>query len=122
MDKKRILIIEDEGDQTILIQMRLETMGYEVLTAAKGQIGLDLATKEQPDLVILDIMLPDLDGFIVCQKLKESPETKHIPIFIITAMGTDDLERKCKSCGADHMIRKPYDAKDLLAGVRKLVG
>lgn len=121
MDKKRILVIEDEQDLALMIQTRLEISGYEVLVASDGQAGLTQATDFKPDLIMLDIILPNLDGYQVCQKLKQNPITEQIPIIILTASGLKDVEEKCLLAGANFCTRKPFNAQKLLEKIQELI-
>jgi DNA-binding response OmpR family regulator len=119
--KKRILFIEDEPDQVKMIRLRLERTGYHVITASDGEEGVRLAVKEKPDLILLDIIMPGLDGFEVCRRLRSDPATKDTPIIATTAAGTDNLEHRCLSAGADDCIRKPYESADLVSKIKALL-
>ena len=121
-EKKKILFIEDEPDQVTIVCMRLEKSGFSVLSANAGDEGLKLAIKEKPDLILLDIIMPGMDGFEICRKLRSNPVTKKIPIIATTAAGTEDLEHQCITAGADACVRKPYDSADLLVKIRRLLG
>jgi len=119
--KKKILFIEDEPDQIVMISLRLEKNGYEVISSLEGEEGLQKAATENPDLVLVDVIMPGIDGFEVCRRLRKNPVTKHIPIISTTAAGMDDVEQQCISAGADDCVRKPYDSTDLLMKVRRLL-
>ncbi|MFH1847771.1 MAG: response regulator [Candidatus Omnitrophota bacterium] len=121
MGTKTILIIEDEPQQVDMITIRLEANGFKVIHAADGAEGLQKAYDTMPDLVILDIVMPKLDGFQVCSRLKGDDKTKKIPIIILTASGKKDLEEKCVGCGAEVILRKPYDSKQLVDTVKSFV-
>lgn len=118
---KKVLIIEDEPDHIMVIKARLEPMGYEVIAAIDGEEGFTKAKTAKPDLIILDIMMPSLDGFGVCRLMKADPATKGIPILILTALGTKDLAEKCLEAGADDLLQKPWDAKDLEEKIKRLI-
>lgn len=118
---KKILLIEDEPDHVMIIKERLLPLGYEVIEAGNGQQGIDLAKTEKPDLIILDVLMPGIDGFAVCVRLKAEPLTKNIPILILTALGLNELADKCREAGADDFIRKPWEAKDLREKIAKLI-
>jgi CheY-like chemotaxis protein len=118
MSKERILIIEDELDQILMMKMRLEANGYEVFKALDGEDGLEKAREVKPDLIILDLILPKIDGNEVCRRLKENPETKKIPVIIITAYGLSNLKEQCFAHGADDCMRKPYISEELLAKIK----
>lgn len=119
--KKRILFIEDEPDQVKMICLRLEKSGFLVSTATNGEEGLLKAVKEKPDLVLLDIIMPGMDGFEVCRRLRNNPVTKQIPIIATTAAGAENLEQQCLSAGADECLRKPYESSDLLLKINGLL-
>lgn len=119
--KKRILFIEDEPDQRMMVSLRLQKNGFSVMVARDGHEGLALATKEKPDLILLDIIMPGMDGFELCQRLRSQAVTKEIPIIATTAAGTENLESKCLSAGADECLRKPYESSDLVAKIEELL-
>lgn len=122
MTKKRILFIEDEPDQVMMVTMRLEANNWEVMSAMDGEEGLKKVKEKKPDLILLDLVMPKLDGAQVCRRLKEDPTTKKIPIIVMTASGVKNLEKKCLALGAEDIIRKPYDSLDLVAKVKALLG
>lgn len=119
--KKRILFIEDEPDQIAMIRLRLEKEGYEVLAAQDGIEGLGTAIREVPDLILLDVVIPGMNGFEVCKQLKKETATRHIPVIATTAAGNDDIEQICLAMGASHCVRKPYESSDLLAKIQRLI-
>ena len=119
--KKKILFIEDEPDQIVMISLRLEKNGYEVISSMEGEKGIQLAISEKPDLILVDVIMPEIDGFEVCRRLRQDPATKHIPIISTTAAGMDDVERQCITAGADDCVRKPYDSGDLLMKIHRLL-
>ena len=122
MDKKRILVIDDEIDLVEMISIRLEANGYEVFAACDGQEGLDKARRLKPDLVLLDILMPKLDGFKVCQSLKKDPFTKNIPVIMLTAKDRADDIKQAKLIGANGYIIKPFDADTLLFDIKEQLG
>ena len=111
---KKILFIEDEPDQIMVIKTRLEASGYEVITANDGATGLQLAKEEHPDLVLLDIVMPGMDGIEVCSRLRASEKTRDIPVIAITASGEKSMEDRCITAGCNYVVKKPYDSKRLL--------
>lgn len=119
---KKILFIDDEPDQVLLIQTRLEHHGFEVMTAADGETGLQMAIDQRPDLVIVDLLIPRLDGLEICRRLKQDPQTAKIPVALFTASATRDLDALCQTIGFAAYLRKPYDAAELLTMVKKLLG
>jgi CheY-like chemotaxis protein len=118
--KKTILLIEDEKDMVVMISARLNANGYSVVTALDGEEGLKVAGEIKPDLILLDIIMPKINGFEVCSRLKKNPETSSIPVVIITASGIKNVEKKCVEAGAEDFIHKPYDAGELLNKISKL--
>ncbi|MCX5693454.1 MAG: response regulator [Candidatus Omnitrophica bacterium] len=121
MDKKRILIVDDEEDILNLLKFRLEANSYEVLIASDGQEGLNKARNEKPDLVILDLMLPKIDGYKVCRMLKFDESYKNIPIIIFTAKDQKKDEGLGKEMGADAYVTKPFEPEMLLEKIRVLL-
>jgi len=119
--KAKILFIEDEPDQIRMISLRLEKSGYQVIFSTEGEEGLKMAVQEKPDLILVDVIMPGIDGFEVCRRLRQNPLTKHIPIISTTAAGMDDVERQCCKAGADDCVRKPYDSADLLKKIHRLL-
>jgi len=118
---KRILFIEDEVDIVMLMQTRLETHGYKMLSAFNGEEGLKMAREKNPDLILLDKIMPKMDGLEVCQRLKSDPKTKDTPIIIVSASGGKDLPERCLAAGADDLIIKPFEAEELLAKIKALL-
>jgi DNA-binding response OmpR family regulator len=119
MDKKRILIVDDEEDIVEPIQFRLEVEGYECLVANDGEEALLRAKRENPDLILLDIMLPKINGYKICRLLKFDESYKHIPIIMLTARAQKtDIELGEKT-GADEYVTKPFEMDELVALVKK---
>jgi len=119
--KTKILFIEDEPDQIRMISLRLQRNGYEVISSMNGEEGLQRAVKENPDLILVDVIMPGIDGFEVCRRLRADSATKHIPIISTTAAGVDDIDYQCREAGADECIRKPYYSTDLLVKIKRLL-
>lgn len=120
--KKRILVIEDEHALAYMMRIRLEKNGYEVVLAYDGEEGLQKVAAERPDLILLDIILPLVDGWTVCTTLKADPKTKDIFIIVVSAMEKRTLSEKSASVGADDYVLKPIEPKDLLAKIAALIG
>ncbi len=97
----KILVVDDQAFFTTMLKNLLEQQGYQVVAAGGGQQGLDLAKKEQPDAILLDIKMPGMDGFQVCQQLKKDAALKHIPVIILTATDDAKLNEKAFAVGAD---------------------
>lgn len=119
--KEKLLIIEDEADIRELIAFNLDLCGYEVLKAADGQEGLDKALKERPDLILLDLMLPGMDGFEVCRKIRQRDEIRNCPIVMLTARSEDENMVKGLELGADDYITKPFSPQVLVARVKAVL-
>jgi two-component system KDP operon response regulator KdpE len=113
--KKRILVVDDEPKYIWAIQANLEDDGYETLTASDGQTALELAASESPDLILLDIRMPDLDGLEVCRRIREFST---VPIIMLTALAEEADKVKSLDVGADDYVTKPFSAQELLARVR----
>ena len=122
MDKKRILIVDDEEDIVNVLRFRLEANNYAVLSASEGQEGLNKARAEKPDLIILDLMLPKLDGYKVCRMLKFDESYKSIPIIMFTARAQKKDEELGMEMGADAYIAKPFEPEILLGKIKELLG
>ena len=121
MDKKRILIVDDEDDIRKMLKLRLQALDYEILEAGDGQDGLDKARSEKPDLMILDLMLPKMDGYKVCRMLKFDEKYKHIPIIMFTARGEERSKEISKEMGADVYVQKPFETDALVGKIRELL-
>lgn len=115
---RTILTVDDEGSARKLVKLLLEREGYRVLTAANGEEGLVLAKAERPDLILLDLMMPKMNGHEVLRRLKRDPDTKHIPVIMLTARGADvDIAASFEQ-GATFHMEKPYETKDLLQKIQ----
>ena len=119
---KRILIVDDEVQLVEMVKMRLESAGYEVISAYDGQEGLDKAKKDKPDLIILDLMLPKMDGYKVCGLLKNDARYSRIPIIMFTARAQEEDVTLGKSLGAEEYVTKPFDPKTLMEKIKGLIG
>lgn len=121
MAKANILIVEDEADILQLLKYTAETAGFEVATAQDGYEALSLARKQLPGLILLDLMIPGLDGFEVCKELKRSNETKHIPIIMLTAKGEEIDRIVGLELGADDYVVKPFSPRELILRIRAVM-
>jgi DNA-binding response OmpR family regulator len=119
MEKKKILVVDDEVDLVKTIQFSLELGGYEVLVSYNGEDALNEARKENPDLILLDIMLPKLDGYKVCRLLKFDEQYKHIPILMMTAKTQEKDKLMGKETGANEYITKPFDIEELMEKIKE---
>ena len=121
-EKPRILLVDDEPSIVKMVGKRLEVEGFDVLIAMDGQDGLAKAQAEHPDLVILDLMLPKLNGYEVCTMLKQDARYQKMPIILFTAKAQEKDEKLGMECGADAYVRKPFRAQELLERIRALLG
>jgi two-component system, OmpR family, alkaline phosphatase synthesis response regulator PhoP len=117
---KKILIVEDERDILQLVKLYLEKEGFRTVTAATGAEGLKSANSDKPDLIILDLMLPEIDGLEVCKRLRSSPETAMLPIIMLTAKAEESDTVIGLELGADDYVTKPFSPKALVARVKAL--
>ncbi|MHB8835803.1 MAG: response regulator transcription factor [Candidatus Methylomirabilia bacterium] len=116
--RERILVIEDEEDILELFRYNLSREGYRVSTALSGEDGLRAAMRDRPDLVVLDLMLPGIDGIEVCRRLKADPHTRFIPVVMVTAKGDEADVVAGLELGADDYLTKPFSPKVLIARIR----
>jgi two-component system, OmpR family, alkaline phosphatase synthesis response regulator PhoP len=116
--RERILVIEDESDIQDLLRYNLKKEGFEVEAASDGERGLDLARVKPFDLVILDLMLPGIDGLEVCRRLRSDPRTEQVPVIMVTSKGEESDVVVGLSIGADDYVTKPFSVKELLARVK----
>jgi len=121
MEKKKILIVDDEEELVSAIKIRLELAGYEIQTANDGQQALDAVKFQRPDLIILDLMLPKIDGFKVCRMLKFDEKYKAIPIMMLTARAQESDEKLGKDVGADAYVMKPFEHVQVLSKIEELL-
>ena len=119
--KKKILLVDDEIDLLFFIKYRLESFGYEAIMSTTGEEALAWLEKNIPDLILLDISLPDVSGEEVCKQLKSNGKLKHIPVILYSAKASDISEEAKRVCADDCMV-KPFEAQDLLAKIKKLIG
>ena len=111
--RKRILVVDDTKDILLVVARRLQSWGYEALTAESGEEGLRVAQEQRPDLVLLDIMMPKMKGRDVCAQLKADPRTADIPVIFLTALGLADHIKAGMDLGADDYIVKPFEPAEL---------
>lgn len=117
MKKSRILVVDDEPDLVELVRHHLVREHYDVVTAADGEAGLAEARRKVPDLVVLDLMLPGIDGLEVCRRLRSDARTQHVPIVMLTAKGEESDAVIGLAQGADDYVRKPFGMKELVARI-----
>ncbi|HEV8291991.1 MAG TPA: response regulator transcription factor [Tepidisphaeraceae bacterium] len=121
MNKGTILVIDDEPDLLELVEFNLKKDGYEVIVAKNGQSGLEIAQKHVPDLIVLDLMMPGIDGLEVCRQLRGDSRTKQIPMIMLTAKSAEADRIVGLELGADDYITKPFSPRELVARVRALL-
>jgi len=117
----RVLIVDDIAANVRLLQAKLEADYYETLTAPNGRIAIEMAIEDQPDIILLDVMMPEIDGYEVCRQLKQHAETRHIPIILITALDGREDRLSGLEAGADDFLTKPVDDVVLMARLQALV-
>ena len=118
---EKILVVEDDPSALRLVQYTLEHEGYQVLTATNGLVGLKKAQSEEPDLIILDVMLPGMDGFEICHRLRGEPQTAGLPILMLSAKAQEADKTTGIKVGADDYLPKPADPAEIILRVGKLL-
>lgn len=121
MADEKILIIEDEKNIVELVKFNLEQEGFRVFAASRGDTGLEMALREKPALLILDLMLPEITGIEICKILRQNPKTKALPIVMLTAKGTEADKVLGLELGADDYITKPFSPRELVARVKSIL-
>ena len=116
---KKVLVVDDEPNIADLAKIRLTNAGFDVVTAYSGEEALEKVADEPPDVIVLDVMMPGIDGWEVASRLKGDPETKHIPILMLTALGTGE-ESLPGSANIDEYYTKPFETAKLVKLVRRL--
>ncbi|MFQ5867777.1 MAG: response regulator transcription factor [bacterium] len=121
MDKKKILIIEDEQDVAKLLVARLKSADYESVVASDGYQGVEFAHKENPDLIILDLMLPAGDGLTVLKNIRLSGHTREIPIVVLTGIKDEKYKKKVIDKGVEAYLEKPYEPDTLITTIQNIL-
>ena len=116
--KPRVLVVDDESDFIQLLKYNLEHQGFDILTATNGVEALNIARRELPDVVLIDLMLPDLDGFSVCEILRSQPSTSTVPIIIVSALDGEYVRSRGIRAGVSCSFKKPVDMKVLGESIR----
>jgi len=122
MAKTKVLIMEDDDDTQGMVRFLLEYKGYEVLVAKDGKHGLEIAHNEKPDLILLDLAMPEMDGWSVAHRLKGDPVTKAIPVIAVTAYTMSSDRRMALNAGCDGFIAKPMNVPEFIAEIEKFLG
>ena len=118
---KSILVVEDYPETLGLFKAVLEGEGYTVKAVETGEQTLEVLSVNSYDLVILDIMLPRIDGFEVCKRIKADPKTKNVPVVAVTAFDVPDILKRCNAVGVDEVVIKPFDPNNLVSVIKKYV-
>jgi two-component system cell cycle response regulator DivK len=118
---KRILIVEDQEDNRAILRDLLSQAGYDLIEAVDGGKGVELARSERPDLILMDIQLPILDGYEATRQIKGNAELKSIPIIAVTSYALSGDEAKARAAGCDGYVTKPFSPRQLLAKVREFM-
>jgi two-component system cell cycle response regulator DivK len=118
---KRILVVEDQEDNRRIIRDLLTSAGYELIEALDGEAGVRLADAERPNLILMDIQLPVLDGHEATRRIKQNPELRHIPIIVVTSYALSGDDAKAMAAGCDAYMAKPFSPRQLLATIRQFL-
>ncbi len=117
--RQRILLIDDDQNMAEVLGTCLSRQGFETVWAPTGSSGLALAYEMHPQLILLDLRLPDMDGLAVCRQLNDSPDTCGIPVIVLSARENADIVRQCREAGCVYYLRKPYDPNTLLVLIQQ---
>jgi two-component system cell cycle response regulator DivK len=118
---KRILVVEDQEDNRRIVRDLLKSVGFEMLEATTGEEGIRLAETGRPDLILMDIQMPVLDGYEATRRIKATAELRHIPIIVVTSYALSGDDAKARAAGADGYVAKPFSPRDLLAKIRQFL-
>jgi len=121
MKKGKVLVVDDEVNITQILEFSIGSEGFDVITAQNGEEAIEKARREQPDLIILDVMMPKIDGYEACRILKANPLTKNIPVVLLTAKGRDIDKRLGMEVGATDYIVKPFSPNKLVERINQLL-
>ena len=116
---KRILVVEDQLDNRQILRDLLGSVGYEMSEAENGQQALDAVARQRPDLILMDIQLPIMDGYEATRRIKANPDPKNIPVIVVTSYALSGDEGKAREAGCDAYVTKPYSPRALLAKIRE---
>ena len=119
---KRVLIVEDQEDLRDILRLALEGAGYDVIEAENGRQGVEQVTAERPDLVLMDIQMPVLDGYDATREIKAFPEHSQMPVIAVSSYAMKGDEDKARAAGCDAYVTKPYSPKQLVVLVHKCIG
>lgn len=119
MANLKILVVDDEPDVVSMVERTLRAEGFDVITAYDGIGALDVVSSEKPDLILLDIMMPMISGYEVCQQIKANPQTQHIPVVCISSAHTPDARAQSLRAGAATLVTKPFMPNELIAQIKR---
>ncbi len=119
---KRVLVVEDQEDNMQIMNDMLASAGYEVIKAVTGHGGVAMAEAHKPDLVLMDVMLPGLDGYEATRRIKDNAALRHIPVIAVTSYALDGEESRAEQAGCDAYFSKPVSPRALLAKIRDFIG
>ena len=122
MHKGKVLVVDDEVYILHILEFSLGAEGFEVISASNGELAVEKAKQEKPNLIVLDIMMPVLDGYETCRRLKQDPETKDIPVVLLTAKGRDVDKRLGFEVGAIDYVVKPFSPSRLIERIEEIIG
>jgi two-component system, cell cycle response regulator DivK len=118
---KRILVVEDQEDNRQILRDLLGSAGYEMAQAWDGEAGIAAAKQQRPDLILMDIQMPQMDGYEATRRIKADPELKNIPVIVVTSYALSGDEGKARAAGCDAYVTKPYSPRQLLAKIREFL-
>lgn len=121
LERHQVLIVDDDDTIAEPLRLRLDGQGYGTLVAHSGSQAFEIARRERPDCITLDLGLPDVDGFELCQRLVDDPATSEIPVIIVSGRDGGDILRRSRAAGCHYFVRKPYDPNALLTLIRRAI-
>ncbi len=119
--KRKILIVEDIPGLIHILQLEVQRLGYETILASNGEEAVELALAQLPNLIMMDIMMPEMDGLEAARRIRENPQTRTIPIIAVTALSSRKDKKKCFDSGCDDYLSKPFTASKLSSSITKLL-
>jgi CheY-like chemotaxis protein len=120
--RKRVLIVDDQPSIVMTLKFQVMNAGYDVLTATSGETALTIVEEQKPELVLLDVMMPQINGWEVCRRIKANPATREIPVFMVTALHGDADSSEARNSGASEFLVKPIKTDDLVKRIKKHLG
>ncbi len=119
---RKVLIVDDEPNIVLSLEFLMEEAGYDVRSVTDGQQALDAVREDVPDLILLDIMLPKLDGYEICREIRANPRCKNVRVIMLTAKGREVDQEKGLAFGADEYITKPFSTREVVEKVKQILG